>query len=147
MECPAQDLAGTQKKVWVLRAGRAWRIQIHVCLQLQIPRGRGSRLLRFTLVYFSQQPGALPWAHHGTPHDTSEELGNLWPLEGEGSLSTWMADSGLEFRFPDSSSGVGDSRHSFHSQRPFTKGQEVSECAKVPMWLGTNDQVFKMETK
>lgn len=40
-------------------------------------------------------------------HKYSENLVTLSPLPGEGSLSDWTVDSGLEFGCPDSKSRVG----------------------------------------
>lgn len=61
----------TRQELWVLRAGSAWAVY----LQLHSPPGAREQLIyiRF-LVYFSQEPGPAPWAHHWHAANISKEL-------------------------------------------------------------------------
>lgn len=89
-------------------------------------------MFRLTLVYFSQQL-TLPWAYHRI-HKHLRRIESL--LRKKEAYA--MEDSRLKLRFP-ASKRVGDANTLLTVSGHTHKKQEMSEGARVPIWLGTTD--------
>ena len=145
MECTAWGLAPGRSSGFWGPGEHGVSKSMFVCNR-QALEGRGSSLFKFTLVYFSQQPGTLLWAYHGTAQISQK---NWEPLASSGRRKLKHLVGGLRAKIQISCLQVQSWRLKtlfLHPVATHKRTRNVWVC-QVPIWLATNDQVFKMEIK